>query len=295
MQRFPLSLEEVEWSPERMIAHMDAIGVDVGVLQAGYMELNYCRSYFDEAVKAYPDRFISTVAVDFDVRQSETQRQASIDKLRRAYHEQNARGVYQGYVKGQPLDDPRFDAYWQVYCDLSLPHITQTGFEALPQYLDHLARLERVALKFPEMKIILGHLGGNIRHPSSPSFTDTPAELFPLLRLPNVFFEVGYVLAYENREIWGDDYEYPYPRHEEVIRRVYEEVGADKLIWGSDMPFVERTCTYRQCLDLVRVHCKFMSADEKDKVLGRNAARLFGVKPRVGILGESVRKKAAAV
>jgi predicted TIM-barrel fold metal-dependent hydrolase len=292
MQRFPVSLEEIEWSPERMVAHMDSIGVDVGVLQAGYMELNYCREYFAECVRKFPDRLISTVAIDYDIQQDQAYLDAELEKLRFAVREQSARGVYQGYVKGQPVDDPKFDPFWRAFCELSIPHITQTGFESAAGYLDSLKRLERVARKFPELKLVIGHLGGNVRHPSHPGFTDTPNELLPLLRLPNVYFEVGYVLAFENHEIWGADYEYPYPRHEAMIRRVYEEVGADRLVWASDMPFVERTCTYRQC-DLVRLHCKFLSPAEKRRVLGETAAGLFGVDLRNSQFSEAPRKMVA--
>ena len=43
------------------------------------------------------------------------------------------------------------------------------------------------------------------------------------------------------------------------------------------MPNVERFCTYRQSLDYVRRHCAFLSATEKDAVLGGNIAELFGL------------------
>ncbi len=277
LQRFPLIMEEMEWPAERMVAYMDAIGVDVGVLQAGYMEINYCRDYFADCVKRFPGRFVSTVAIDYDIRKDEKHRHGELDKLRHAVREQGARGVYQGYPKGQAIDDAKFDPFWNTFCELAIPHILLTGFEPTAQYLDSLTRLERVMRKFPELKIVIGHLGGNLRHPSHPGCTNTPEELMPLLKMSNTYFEVGYVLAYENHAIWGADYEYPYPRHEQVIKRVYEVIGPERLLWGSDMPNVERSCTYRQCLDLVKLHCNFLSAEEKHMVLCTNAAGLFGI------------------
>ena len=47
-------------------------------------------------------------------------------------------------------------------------------------------------------------------------------------------------------------------------------------MWGSDMPFLYRTCTYLQSLDIVRLHFTFMSAEDKKKVLGETAQKLFG-------------------
>jgi hypothetical protein len=40
---------------------------------------------------------------------------------------------------------------------------------------------------------------------------------------------------------------------------------------------VERFCTYKQSLDYVRRHCGFLSAAEKDSILGGNVAALFGL------------------
>jgi predicted TIM-barrel fold metal-dependent hydrolase len=53
--------------------------------------------------------------------------------------------------------------------------------------------------------------------------------------------------------------------------------GAAKLIWGSDMPNVERFCTYRQCVDYVRSYCSFLTPAEKDQILGGNAAQFIGI------------------
>lgn len=289
LQRFPLVMDEMEWTPERMVANMDAIGVDVGVLQAGYMEINYCRQYFADCVRRYPRRFVSTVAIDYDTHKDDAYLRAELAKLRDAVRNDGARGVFQGYPKvGLAIDDERFAPFWRTFCDLDIPHILLTGFEPVQQYLDSLARLERVLKKFPDLKIVVGHLGGNVRHPSHPEFTNTPEELMPLLRMKNTFFEVGYVLAHENYEIWGADYEYPYPRHEAIVKRVYEEIGADRLVWGSDMPNNERSCSYRQMLDLVRLHCNFLSAAEKEKVLCTNAAALFKIPVRSGVEHEAV-------
>jgi hypothetical protein len=43
------------------------------------------------------------------------------------------------------------------------------------------------------------------------------------------------------------------------------------------MPNVERFCTYTQCVDYVRRHCGFLSAMEKDAILGGNMGELLGI------------------
>jgi predicted TIM-barrel fold metal-dependent hydrolase len=277
LQRFPTTMLEMEFSPEHMIAFMDEAGVDKAVLHSGYMETNYGREYFADCIKRWPDRFIGTVMTDYDIEKSEEYRQSELDKLRDAVHNVGMRGVHQGYPREQKVDDKKFEPFWKEISDLKIPHIFWTGFQPKQLYLDSLERIEGVLRKFPDVIGIIGHLGGNIRPSNDPNYTNTPNELLKLLKLPNVYFEVGYVLAYEDWEIWKRNYEYPYPLHTELIRRVCDVVGPERLLWGSDMPNNYRTCTYKQCLDLVRLHFDFLNEDEKSLVLGRNAARIFRV------------------
>ena len=44
---------------------------------------------------------------------------------------------------------------------------------------------------------------------------------------------------------------------------------------GVDMPGAERSVTYRQAMDYVRLHADFMSDEDKSLFFGGNAARLF--------------------
>ena len=67
---------------------------------------------------------------------------------------------------------------------------------------------------------------------------------------------------------WGGVWDYPYPEAQQLIRGMRDLFGASKLVWGSDMPNVERFCTYKQCVDYVRKYCPFLSGAEKDRILG---------------------------
>ena len=56
-----------------------------------------------------------------------------------------------------------------------------------------------------------------------------------------------------------------------------DQLGAERLMWGSDMPNVERFCTYGQSLDYVRRYCDFVRVSDMDHILGGNAARLYRI------------------
>ena len=98
-----------------------------------------------------------------------------------------------------------------------------------------------------------------------------PSEVWTALRASNALVEV--LIPIFQGMIW----EYPYAEAWPVVREYYERLGPDRLVWGSDMPNVERNCTYRQCLDYLRIHCDFIPQADMDKICGGNVARMFGL------------------
>ncbi len=73
------------------------------------------------------------------------------------------------------------------------------------------------------------------------------------------------------------DMEYPYSEVRQPLKEIYQELGPEKLLWGSDMPCVERNCTYRQSLDWLSKHCNFIESEDMKLILGGNAAELFNL------------------
>ena len=52
-------------------------------------------------------------------------------------------------------------------------------------------------------------------------------------------------------------------------------LGPSKLLWGADMPNVERSCTYRQSLDYLRRYCTFICEADMERILGQNALEIY--------------------
>ena len=57
-----------------------------------------------------------------------------------------------------------------------------------------------------------------------------------------------------------------------MLRRV----GSRNLLWGTDMPFQNRFCTYRQSRRWIET-CGLLTAEELADVMGNTAARLLGI------------------
>lgn len=62
---------------------------------------------------------------------------------------------------------------------------------------------------------------------------------------------------------------------EDVVRTLVSELGAEKLVWGSDMPSCEEVVTYKQSMILFKTRCDFLTQDQREAILGGNLERLY--------------------
>ena len=67
---------------------------------------------------------------------------------------------------------------------------------------------------------------------------------------------------------------YPCEKADMLLRRIKNVIGAEKLIWGTDIPSTLKLYTYRQMLDAVFLSDALSSA-EKEKTFFKNAERLY--------------------
>lgn len=273
-QWMPPSLQEMHAPPELMVAQMDYIGVDHAILYRGhvYGELN---DYLADCARRYPKRFTAIA----QIHEADGDKKDQIDELRRCVTQLGLRGLYYEIehfkIVGSDVkvDDPRFNSLWEEVAGLGIPLVWDISRQIDPAiHLEHLTRTRRVIERFPKMVNILTHFGSYIRDKHTKVIHNWD-EILSCAALPNVFLELVQVQYPSTRT--GD--EYPFPMAQRAVQQAHERLGGEKLMWGADMPALERACTYRQSLDYIRVHCEFMSGSDKDKVLGDNAARVFGV------------------
>lgn len=129
-----------------------------------------------------------------------------------------------------------------------------------------------VAKRYPDLKIILPHLG--ISHMWDPKESRTHECLKKTLSIldinENVWFDMSglpmLVRAYD---------EYPYPSIVNRLKAVKEFGAIDRVMWGTDEPTALVACTYQQHLDLMTKHCDFLSDDELENILGKTADKVW--------------------
>ena len=122
--------------------------------------------------------------------------------------------------------------------------------------------MEEVIQEFSDLKIAVGHFGMVTR----PGWM----EQIRLARHKNVMIESGGITWLFNSEF------YPFNGAVRAIREAADEVGMDKLMWGSDYPRTITAITYRMSYDFI-LKSTLLTDREKELFLGENAAAFYGI------------------
>jgi predicted TIM-barrel fold metal-dependent hydrolase len=289
LQQYAPSLQEMTASPEYMLVEMDYADVDVAVLQNMFLygQLN---EYFAAAVQKFPRRFVGQVQI------METQgfKESQIIELRKGVRDLGLTGGlyfsdrrfwendYQDHI-----DDAKYFPLWEEVRSLGIPVFwclsaikdpANPRGSTLERYMDQLRRLGKWATAFPDIACVLVH-GLQL-----PAFTGEdgkvriPEEVWGLLKKPNIYVEILFPIQASWPRPGNRIMDYPYSETWPIIRELYSNLGAERLLWGSDMPNVSRNCTYRQSFDYLVRYCEFITPSHMDMIVGGNAVHLLGIR-----------------
>ena len=234
----------------RMLGLMDRLGIDravcchLGMLQ-GAWDLGYRESL--EAFHETSGRIVFLAAFDpSDVK--------SLQRVEGCLDREEFVGVkIHPSIHGCPADNERYDPIWQVAARRQVPLLTHSWdvSEQNPvQKLSFPSRFETYVARYPEVKLILGHSGGRyLGHIAAAEMAG---------RYPNVLLDTS-----------GDCYTLG------LIEYLAEQAGPDKLMFGSDMTWIDPRTQLGMILDAD------VTADAKQKILGDNAARVFNLEKTV--------------
>ena len=99
---------------------------------------------------------------------------------------------------------------------------------------------------------------------------ETLNEILRSAEVPNIYIKLS-GFHYASNVSW----DYPYSDTHYVVRKLYENFGAERLCWGSDYPVVRFNMIYQHALEAFRTHCTFVPEAHKALILGDNLARLL--------------------
>jgi predicted TIM-barrel fold metal-dependent hydrolase len=272
LQYMPPSLQENAAPVEFVISLMDYAEIERAVLQNDHIYGNL-NEYFAEAVCRFPKRLVGLAQID----ESRAYAADQVRELRRAVRDLGMRGVY-FKVEGlfvndfkEFFDEPCFEPFWEEVKRLGIVvfwDLGATPWASVPNYLRTIAAFRRWRSRYRDVPCVWAN-GIPTRLLAAGGTLEIPDQVKAAVGDGPVLVEVIFPI------VWGKFWAYPYWEAVPMIREMYRTFGAEHLVWGSDIPNVERHCTYQQCLDHLRKHCPFIPQAEMDRILGGNLAALF--------------------
>lgn len=271
VQFLPPWMGDLSMSADMLVAMMDYAGIATAVLQNDHIYGNLAE-FFAEAAAAHPGRFMGTAQVEeaFAYRDEELRRLTDqIGRLGMGAVYFTTTGMFRsGY---RPLHSDRaYDPFWQEVERSGLPVLwVQSANSPVGTYEDELKHLERIVERFPKISHVLVHGLPTALYADEKDRLSLPAIARTLLTQAPVHAEILYPIA------WGGKQDYPYPRAHLHIRRLVEAFGAERFLWGSDAPNVDRYCTLAQSLTYFTRHSAYLSEAQRQAILRGNALKLF--------------------
>jgi len=283
LQQFNLKL--ADYAPERKLRDMDAAGVDISVLSVNIpgpecLDENLmlagaraCNEYVAELCARHPHRFVGIANLPLqDVSTSLTELDFALDHL-------NLRGVMMpSHVCGQPLDAPQFEPLYAHLERRGVPlvlHPTVPSWGAVIQdhsmipmfgfMVDTSIAMLRLILggvleRHPNLQVVHPHAGGVLPYVMGRVEEQTEVKKRGnqhITRPPSTYYQQVYL-----------DLVSPSPL---ALRYAYDFAGPERLLFASDHPWV----SVALFMDLVQA--MMMPQEDKDKILGLNACKLFKI------------------
>ena len=247
-QMLPPYMTDGQNTAERFLSNMDYAQVSAAVITQEFID-GLQNSYLMQVQRQYPDRFFCF----------------GMPELRKAGFCDEADALIQSGFRGIKIPAARLPQQFVNDEMVSMLRLMeQRGVILGIELMDgdaQVGQMEEIIQECPQLKVAIGHFGMVTR----PGWLSQ----IRLARHENVYVESGGITWLFNDEF------YPYPSAVRAIKEAADEVGMEKLMWGSDYPRTITAITYKMSYDFVTKSPE-LTDDEKRMFLCDNAKRFFG-------------------
>jgi len=251
-----------------LIADMDRVGVAESVIVTTplYGRGERANEYTMRAIEAHPERLYGVALMDFfgeDV--------AVRERLRTVTGHARILGVrmhaaleYEEIPDAVNREttwilDDRLAPVWEVAADLG------TAVFVFPK-AQQLSMIEELAATYPDVRIVVDHMAwpDETTDPSGQPWTEFEA----VAEHPNVLVKVSSLPR-------SAETDWPYPDLQEYVRNLLAWFGAERLMLGSDYPWMDDWAAYADCLNWVEA-ADSLSRRDRAYLQYRTFDRTFG-------------------
>ena len=240
------------YSAAEMLAEMDRAGVDRAVIVPPTWVGEGNETAID-TVRDHPQRFAIMGRIDVrrpDLKEAMAswKQQPGMLGVRHTFRTQPFRGW---------LENGEYEPFWAAAEEYDVPVMCLvSGFPAI---------LGPIAEQHRGVTLIVDHMACSLNAKGDAAF-DMVDDLLALAKFSNVMVKVSSAPCFSNDPYPFSDI-YPY------LRRIYEAFGAQRLMWGADR--TRLTSTYEECVRHFSEGLDFLSAGDREWILGRTIASVL--------------------
>lgn len=242
--------QETPLTYERLLAEMNQTGVDRVILVPPSWD-GYRNDYALEAAQKYPGRFAVMGKLPLNEPASRVQVEHWLDQpgmkgFRISFRHSGTHAF---------LDDGTADWFWASCENYDIPVMIFAPFAV--------AAIGKIAERHPRLRVIVDHMGLNGQWKGK-DLTPGVELLLSFARLANVAVKASCLTCYVAEN-------YPFPTLHPQIRRVVDAFGPQRVMWGTDLS--QSPVSYRQNVTLFTEELNFLSAGDKEWIMGKSLAR----------------------
>ncbi len=236
-------------TPEMLLDLMKEHGVAKTVL----IQVSYYRNdnrYLASVLKQYPQSFHGVCRVDpLDP--------AAPDQLSRLTEEDGFHGMRlspMADATGDWIRGPLMAPLWKRCEELRVPMTLLMPITRVPD-------AAKLVERFPALTVVVDHMAD----------CPAPEQLEPLLalaRYPRVYVKVSHTWLLSHQA-------YPWRDAQQLVKRLHEKFGPQRLMWATDWPMAKDRATYGQRLAVVQDEMKFLNANDKKWMLSQTVEQVW--------------------
>lgn len=264
-QFFPAQYGDLGFRAEALLGLMEEAGIDHAVLLQGG-NYGFHNDYCAEVARQYPEKFTAIATVDPYAFYA----QEILDHLIGDY---GMRGLkfelsqtwgMTGYHADAKLDGPVFAKVLEraekenMTVTIDMGPVSASSFD--PEGMINAAK------RYPGIQFIFCHCC----FPCDDGQNGLRLEWMGRMREAGILFDISNLLA-----VWPE--EPPFPKKHAFLKEVKAVVGAERMIWGTDVPGILRKFTYKQLMAMITDSGAF-TPEELTLVMGENARSVYGIK-----------------
>ncbi len=240
-----MPMPTVEIPVQMTLGMMDQAGVDRSLISAWVAPRNVMISNDEVAgfVSQAPDRLVGVGSVDI------SKPMEAVREIRRCVNDLGFKAIrVLPWLWEAPPTDRRFYPVYTACCDIGVPFCTQIGHTGplMPSEVGRPIYLDQVALDFPELKIVGGHIG------------------YP-------WTDEAIAVATKHENVYIDTSAYTAKRYPQALVEFMRGHGRNKVLFGTNYPMIMPAKALEHLPDLA------LENEVQELFLGGNACRIFSL------------------